>query len=85
MEAPPVRKFTTKQVVELLQSFGVPCGIVQSAEEMHADPQLAHRGHYWKLEHPTWGCARTTGRRSAFRRRRQSLTKAAPMMGEDNE
>ena len=84
VEGPPVRKFTTKQVVELFQSFGVPCGIVQSAEEMHADPQLAHRHHYWKLEHPYMGLR--TYDAPAFRLSETpgELTKAAPMLGEDN-
>lgn len=84
-EGPPVRKFTTKEVVELFQSFGVPCGIVQSPEEMHADPQLAHRHHYWTLEHPVMG-ARTYDA-AAFRLSKTpgELTKAAPCLGEDNE
>lgn len=84
-EGPPVRKYTTKEVVELFQSFGVPCGIVQSPEEMHADPQLAHRHHYWTLDHPVMG-ARTYDA-PAFRLSRTpaELTKAAPCLGEDNE
>ncbi|MCZ2110664.1 MAG: CoA transferase [Dehalococcoidia bacterium] len=84
-EGPPVRKYTTKEVVELFQSFGVPCGMVQSPEEMHADPQLAHRHHYWTLEHPVMG-ARTYDA-PAFRLSKTptELTKAAPCLGEDNE
>lgn len=85
VEGPPVRKFTTRQVVELFQSFGVPCGIVQSAEEMHADPQLAHRGHYWKLEHPYMGLRTYDGPAFRLSRTPTELTKAAPMLGEDNE
>ncbi len=84
-EGPPVRKYTTKEVVELFQSFGVPCGMVQSPEEMHADPQLAHRHHYWTLDHPVMG-ARTYDA-PAFRLSKTptELTKAAPCLGEDNE
>jgi len=83
-EGPPVRKYTTKEVVELFQSFGVPCGIVQSPEEMHADPQLAHRHHYWTLDHPVMG-ARTYDA-AAFRLSKTpgELTKAAPCLGQDN-
>ncbi len=84
-EGPPVRKYTTKEVVELFQSFGVPCGMVQSPEEMHADRQLAHRHHYWTLDHPVMG-ARTYDA-PAFRLSKTptELTKAAPCLGEDNE
>ena len=85
VEAPPVRKFTTVEVVELMQSFGVPCGIVQSPEAMHADPQLAHRGHYWKLEHPVMGLRAYDGPAFRLAKTPTELRKAAPCLGEDNE
>lgn len=85
VEAPPVRKFTTEEVVELMQSFGVPCGIVQSPEAMHADPQLAHRGHYWKLEHPVMGLRAYDGPAFRLSKTPTELRKAAPCLGEDNE
>jgi len=83
-EGPPTRKFTTREVVELFQSFGVPCGIVQSAEDLHRDPQLAHRGHYWKLEHPYMGVRTYNGPAFRLSVTPTELTKAAPCLGEDN-
>ncbi len=85
VDAPPIRKFTTTQVVELFQSFGVPCGIVQSAEDMHADPQLAHRGHYVKLEHSYMGLRTYDTPAFKLSATPANLTKAAPCLGEDNE
>ncbi|MCC7089044.1 MAG: CoA transferase [Chloroflexi bacterium] len=85
VEAPPIRKFTTQEVVELMQSFGVPCGIVQSPEAMHADPQLAHRGHYWKLQHPVMGLRTYDGPAFRLSKTPTELRKAAPCLGEDNE
>ncbi len=85
VEGPPVRKFTTEEVVQLMQSFGVPCGIVQSPEAMHADPQLAHRGHYWKLQHPVMGLRAYDGPSFRLSKTPGELTKAAPCLGEDNE
>ncbi len=84
-ETPPIRRFTTNEVMLHLQSFGVPCGIVQSPEEMHNDPQLAHRKHYRRLNHPVMG--ERTYDSPAFRLSRTPgvLTKAAPLLGEDNE
>lgn len=84
-DAPVERLFTTSEVIEHFQSFGVPAGIVQSPEQMHRDPQLAHRHHYRVLDHPTMG-ARTYDA-PAFRLSRTpaELTKAAPLLGEDNE
>jgi crotonobetainyl-CoA:carnitine CoA-transferase CaiB-like acyl-CoA transferase len=85
VEGPPVRKFTTTEVVELMQSFGVPCGIVQSPEAMHADPQMAHRGHYWKLQHPVMGLRAYDGPAFRLSRTPTQLSKAAPCLGGDNE
>ncbi|HQW50940.1 MAG TPA: CoA transferase, partial [Tepidiformaceae bacterium] len=85
IEAPPIRKFSTTEVVELMQSFGVPCGIVQSAEDLRSDPQMEHRGHYWKLEHPVMGLRTYDGPSFRLSGTPTKLTKAAPCLGEDNE
>ncbi len=85
VEAPPVRKFTTEEMMAHMQSFGVPCGIVQSAEALHSDPQLAFRRHYWKLQHPVMGLRTYDGPAFRLSRTPTELTKAAPLLGEDNE
>ncbi|MBI5946942.1 MAG: CoA transferase [Chloroflexi bacterium] len=85
VEAPPVRKFTTEEMMAHMQSFGVPCGIVQSAEDLQRDPQLAFRGHYWKLQHPVMGLRTYDGPSFRLSRTPAELTKAAPLLGEDNE
>ncbi len=84
-DAPPIRKFTTQEVFELMQSFGVPCGIVQSPEAMRSDPQLAHRHHYWTLRHTAMGERAYDGPAFRLSKTPGELTKAAPCMGEDNE
>ena len=84
-EGPPPRLFTTEEVIRLFQEFGVPCGIVQSPEAMHADPQMAHRGHYWTLNHPTMGARTYDGPAFRLSLTPGELTKAAPCIGEDNE
>ena len=84
-EGPAPRLFTTDEVVNLFQEFGVPCGIVQSPEEMHRDPQLAYRGHYWKLQHPVMGERTYDGPAFRLSLTPGRLSKAAPCLGEDNE
>lgn len=76
---------TANQVFKVMQEHGVPSGIVKSSGDMHRDPQLRHRGHYWELDHPVMG--RRTYDSPAFRLSRTpaELTKAAPLLGEDNE
>ena len=68
-----------------MQSFGVPCGIVQTPEDVHADPQLKHRGHYWTLDHPVMGARTYDGPSFRLSKTPAVLTKAAPLLGEDNE
>ena len=41
--------------MSLMQAAGVPAGVVQSSEDLHSDPQLAHRQHTWMLDHPEIG------------------------------
>jgi benzylsuccinate CoA-transferase BbsF subunit len=84
-EAPVQRKYTTAEIVAFMQGFGVPCGVVQSPEELHRDPQLAHRGRYWTLEHPVMGTRRYDGPAFRLSKTPGELTKAAPCLGEDNE
>ncbi|MGE5596522.1 MAG: CaiB/BaiF CoA transferase family protein, partial [Hyphomicrobiales bacterium] len=84
-ELGPIQQFTTEEVVEHFQRFGVPAGIVKSPEAMHADPQLAHRHHYWKLQHPAMGERTYDGPAFRLSKTPGRLSKAAPCLGEDNE
>src|SRR5262249_8740490 len=46
---------TPHEAMAALQAAGVPAGAVQSCDELFSDPQLAHRGHWWHLEHAVMG------------------------------
>ncbi|MFC2016496.1 CaiB/BaiF CoA transferase family protein, partial [Chloroflexota bacterium] len=74
-----------EEVMYHLQKAGVPAGIVSKAQDLHQDPQLKHRNHFWILEHPVIG--RHTYDAPAFR-----LSEApaeprmpAPCLGQHNE
>ena len=79
-----MRKYTSFELMGHLQSFGVPAGVVQSPEDMHADPQLKHRGHYWRLNHTVMGERTYDGPAFRLSKTPSELTKAAPCLGEDN-
>ena len=50
------------EVMELLQRHGVPAGAVQNAEDLNEhDPQIAHRGVFFEMDHPVIGPARFEG------------------------
>jgi len=42
-------------VMALLQAAGVTAAVVQNFEDLHRDPQLAHRGHFRDVEHRVVG------------------------------
>ncbi len=85
VEGVRIRKYASHELMQYLQSYGVPAGVVQTAEDMHNDPQMKHRGHYWKLEHPTMGLRTYDGPSFRLSATPAELTKAAPLLGEDNE
>ncbi len=74
-----------EELMQRLQSAGVPAGVVQTPEDLRNDPQLAHRGHYWMLDHPTMGLRAYDGPSFRLSETPAELTKAAPLLGEDNE
>ena len=74
-----------EELMERLQQAGVPAGVVQTPEDLRNDPQLAHRGHYWMLDHPTMGHRAYDGPSFRLSETPAELTKAAPLLGEDNE
>ena len=43
------------ELMERLQSAGVEAGAVQTSEDLLADPQLAHRGHFQRIRHEHLG------------------------------
>ncbi len=73
-----------EQVMDTLQKAGVAAGTVARGQDLHQDPQLKARGHFWPLEHPTMGLRPYDG--PAFR-----LSKAparmvpAPLLGQHTE
>jgi len=53
--AEETRTHDARELMERLQSAGVPAGAVLDQEQLYADPQLNHRGHFVPMQHPVWG------------------------------
>jgi benzylsuccinate CoA-transferase BbsF subunit len=53
------------ELMQTLQRAGVPAGVVQTSQDLFADPQLQHRGHFIFMDHPEVG--RHPVQRSEFR------------------
>ena len=79
------RARTAREAMEILQQAGVAAGAVQNAEDINEyDPQLAHRGTFFELDHPVIGEARFEGTPIRFSRTVQHTWRSAPLLGEDN-
>jgi crotonobetainyl-CoA:carnitine CoA-transferase CaiB-like acyl-CoA transferase len=73
-------------VMELLQAQGVPAGAVQNAQDLNeTDPQIAHRGVFFEMDHPVIGPARFEGNPFRFSSTQSDNWRSAPLLGEDNE
>jgi benzylsuccinate CoA-transferase BbsF subunit len=75
---------SAEEVMTLMQALGVAAGAVWTTEDMFSDPQLMHRDHFPKVDHPEIGTY--VARNDAFRFSEiRSDIKRAPLLGEDNE
>lgn len=71
-------------VVQCLSEAGVHAALVARGEDLHRDPQLAHRGHLKVMEHPITGYR--THSRPSFRFSNLELDhRRAPLFGEHEE
>ena len=74
------------EVTKLLQDAGVRAGAVQNAQDLNeTDPQLAHRGVFFQLDHPVIGEARFEGVPVQFDGMSADNWRSGPLLGEDNE
>jgi crotonobetainyl-CoA:carnitine CoA-transferase CaiB-like acyl-CoA transferase len=73
------------EVMALLQAAGVRAGAVQNAEDVNEhDPQMAHRGIFFELDHPVIGPARFEGVPVLASSFAPDNWRSAPLLGEDN-
>jgi len=79
------KEFDPHQLMTILQEAGIPCGVVQTAEDLFDDPQLKEREHFRFLQHQVMSeCAYNS---PAYRLSKtpNDIKKAGPCLGEDNE
>jgi len=76
---------THYEVMQLLQSAGVPAGPVLDAEELLAEPHLNARGYYETMPHKVAGSFREIGPFALFSRTPLHIRLPAPCFGEHNQ
>jgi len=76
---------TPEEVMDLLQSAGVPSGVVANGRDLLNDPQLKHRKHFGKVDHEEIGTYTYERPAVHFSRVPFPEQRPSPMMGEHTE
>lgn len=79
------RQHEAEDVMTMLQSAGVPAGVVQNAKDLFSDPQLHHRGHFYRLPHAEMGAYHIATSPFKLDKSDQTPRSAAPLLGEHTE
>jgi benzylsuccinate CoA-transferase BbsF subunit len=79
------RRFKRASIESRLQARGVPAHSQQNSADAYDDPQLAHRGHFVALDHPSLGKFTVEGPRARLSRTPAAVRRAAPGLGRDNQ
>ena len=77
--------FTAEEVMTLMQTAGVSAGVVETNEDLHEDPQLRHRHHFWRMEHSEIGPMDHDGNAFTLSKTPYEIKWAGPCLGEHNE
>lgn len=73
-----------REIEATLQTAGVPCAAVLDYPQLAADPQLAARGAFQKIEHPVFGTEVRAGNQWQRGADPQPVGMPAPCFGADN-
>jgi len=76
--------YSAEEVMRRLQQAGVSAGVLETAEDLHRDPQLEHRRHFRVLEHQEIGPSTYDTMGSHLSKTPAELRRAAHTLGEDN-
>ncbi len=76
---------TVDEVEAVLQGHGVPAFRSATSEDLHADPQLAHRRHFIEAEHAELGPVIIENSRVILSETPAAIRRAGPVYGQDNE
>ncbi len=76
---------SAQEVMHLLQSAGVPAGVVQRSSDLLRDPQLAHRRFFRYMDHPEMGNIPYSGHQFRIDGYESGPRFPAPLLGQHNE
>ncbi len=77
--------YDAKELMYKLQEAGIPAGLVENAEDIQNDTQLAHRHYLWELNHAEIGKHSYEAPPFRLSKTPAELNKPSPCLGEDTE
>jgi benzylsuccinate CoA-transferase BbsF subunit len=78
-------QFSPEEVMERLQSAGVPAGVVKNTADAYDDPQLRQRNMYWPMEHSEMGMFTHLGQSFNLSKTPSKPFSPSPLLGEHTE
>jgi benzylsuccinate CoA-transferase BbsF subunit len=79
------KEHTPEEVMAIVQTAGVPAGVVENAADVFSDPQLRARGLFWPMEHSEIGLFNHLGASMVLSETPARAETPSPCMGEHNE
>jgi len=76
---------SAEEVMEQLQSAGVPAGVVKNTADVYDDPQLRKRNMYWSMEHSEMGMFTHLGQSFQLSKTPSKAYSPSPLLGEHTE
>jgi formyl-CoA transferase len=76
------RKHTSAELIEMMDEAGVPCGPINTIDQVFAEPQVEHLGIAQPVEHPTLGTYEVVGQAVHLTRTPSYMRRATPERGE---
>jgi crotonobetainyl-CoA:carnitine CoA-transferase CaiB-like acyl-CoA transferase len=78
-------KWTRADLCAAMDAVGVPCGPINSIDEVFEIPQVKHRGMRMDLPHPTSGTVPSVANPMKFKEAPIEYRRAPPMLGADSD
>ena len=77
------QKFSTEELISLMDELGVPASVVNQLEDIHKDPQVIQQGSLIEVEHPIAGTMRMPKPPFTFRNQDVFPKTQATVLGAD--
>ncbi len=77
--------YTSAELIDLLNTAGVPCGPIYSIDQVFDDPQVKHLGMAQPVAHPEMGDIHLVGQPFTLSGHSNKLRTATPARGEDTD